>query len=479
MSADARRRALVSGGVAWATRMAQAVLSLGAAVVLARVLNPEAFGIFAMVVPVGVVSNQLAGQVIQTALLQRREFTQEEVSSFFWLSLRNNLWIAAGMVVAGVALAAFYREPRVIAVASAWAVITWLLTITTFQEALLKRALRFPVVMGAQFVGLVIGIVAAVCAAYRGAGYWSLPIQLLVMEVVRGVGVARASGWLPQRGHAGAGQATELRRSWRALAGFSLSTWLGDQPELMAVGRLGGAVPLGLYDTARRWARYPFEEPYLILGDLAVSGARVAGDAAAVARFLSRSVLATLTVSLPGIAFVGVSAPDLVPVVLGPQWTASVTLLRWLCIAAFASALCWLPLARGQSQQLLRWSVYVQLPVTLTAVLVGWWWGPTGVATSMAVASTLLVVPCAAVMSRAGGIAWRGLVGAAWRPVVTSLAAVAAVALADLGVAPVERLALAAMVFASAFLASWLALPGGVAQATAMARNLRTLATPG
>ena len=458
--------------------MAQAVLSLGAAIVLARILSPDAFGVFAMAVPLGVVANQVAGQAFQTTLLQREGLTNEEASDLFRFAVRINLGVAGAMAIAGVALAAFYREPRLPAVVVPWALITWLLTITTFQEALLKRSLRFPAVMLAQFVALVTGIAAAVGAAQAGAGYWALPIQLFVTEVVRALGVARASRWIPKRWTAGVGGADELRRSWRSVVGYSLTTWLADQPDLLAVGRVG-AHALGLYDTARRWARYPFEEPYLILGDLAVAGARGAGDPAAVQRFLTRTVMATLTLSLPAIAFVGATAPELVPVLLGAQWTDAIPLLRMLCVVAFAGALSrvayWIPLARGASSLLLRWTAFVQLPATVCAVLVGLRWGPMGVARALAVVTTLLVIPCFVMLTRAGSVRVWDLAGAVWRPVVASLAAAAAVLGVDAGQGPRNRLLLAFGVFLSAFVATWLLLPGGVAQARSMARNVRTL----
>lgn len=480
---ELRRQTFVSGGVAWLTRVVQAGLSLGAAVVLARLLTPDAFGVFAMVVPVGVVANQLAGQAFQVALLQRQELAPEETNSLFWFAVRVNLLIAALMVVASLILSAFYREPRVVGMASAWAAVTWFLTLTTFQEALLKRAMRFPAVMLSQFMGLVIGIASAIIAARLGAGHWALAVQLLVMEAVRAVGVAYASRWVPRK----AGNVSEgtlaLRRAWRALIGYKLASWVGDQPELLAVGRVGGAFTLGLYDTARRWAWYPFEEPYAILSDVAVAGARVAGDDAAKVRFLSRAILVTLSVSLPVIAYVAISAPDLVPVLLGDQWTGAVSFLKLLCVAAFMGALCrvsfWLPLSRSAPEVLLRWSALVQAPAILLAVIVGVRAGPLGVARGVAISTSLLVVPCFMVMARAGPLRLTGLLSAVWRPVVASIAAAAPVAVWQPGEHPWQRLLISSIVYGAGYLTVWVALPGGVGLAGSLARNLRTAGRSG
>ncbi|MBL0172134.1 MAG: alpha/beta fold hydrolase [Gemmatimonadaceae bacterium] len=265
--AEFRRRTIVSGFAVLVARISQALVSLGAAIVLARMLMPDDFGVFAMVVPLGIIATGLSGRCFQTALLQRPALTDADLGTFFRFAVRMNLFIAASMLAAGVALSRFFDEPRVTGVAAMWAALVFLLTLTTFQEALLKRRLLFPRITLVQLLALVLGVAAAVTAAWQGAGYWSLPIQLLVTEVTRAVGIFVLSDWRPRWvAHSAPDDITELRRAWRALGGLNLAAWLNDQPDLLAVGRVGGATVLGYYDTARRWSWYPFEESFLTVG---------------------------------------------------------------------------------------------------------------------------------------------------------------------------------------------------------------------
>ena len=485
--AERQRRTVIAGGTAWLTRMVQAVISLGTAIVLARLLTPDAFGVFAMVVPLGVVANQLAGQSFQTALLQRLGLTPDEVHDFFRFAIRANLAIAVLMVLAGFALAWFFDEPRVPAVAAAWALATWLLTITTFQEAMLKRELRFPVVMVSQLTGLVVGVASAITAAMLGAGYWALPLQVLVMEATRAAGVALTSRWAPWRRRSTTPsvsstfdpQPSTLISTWWSLVGFRLSTWINDQPELLAVGRIGGAFTLGLYDTARRWAWYAFEEPYVILTEVAVSGAR-GSDPAVMRRLLTGAMTATLAVSVPVIGFAGAAPDDVVLVLLGSQWLGAIPFLRLLCIAAAAGAvlrvLYWIPLARGMPGVLLRWSLFGQLPLTLIAVLVGSRWGPMGVATAMAIAWCAAVLPCGYIVLRNSPVGPQDVLGAAWRPLLATVVGIAGVlayrtlTILDGGL---ERLLIALSIFVVSFAAAWLMAPGGFSLVRTLSATLR------
>jgi PST family polysaccharide transporter len=463
-------------------RTAQAVLSLGAVVVLARLLTPNEFGVFAMVVPLGIIADSLAKTCFQTTLLQRRDLTEQDISAFFWFAARVNLLIVGGMVAVGFALARFYAEPRIGGVAAAWALLIYLLTLTSFQEGLLKRELRFPTVLLLQLAALVIGLAAAVTAAWRGAGYWSLPIQILVMDVSHAIGVFAVSSWRPQWTVDVNGQnVAEMRRSWRALVGLTLATWVNEQPDLVAVGRVGGAFVLGLYDTARRWSWYPFREPFLALTDLAVASlSRVHGDPERFRRVASRAILVMLTVSMPVIALVAVESPSVVHVLLGDKWQPAIPFLRLLCVVAFAGSLArvtqWIYLSQGNAGRLLRWSLFIQAPAVGVAVLAGLPWGPLGVTRSMAVMSSVLVLPGVAYGVRGTPLTFIDVMRVAARPALASLMAAAIVAVAG-GVLPndpgLRRLAASLSIYAAVFVIAWLGIPGGIADTRALASAFR------
>ena len=478
---ELRRRTILSGVVALAVRSAQAVLSLGAAIVLARLLSPADFGIFAMVVPLGVVATGIAAHGLQTTLLQRASLSDQDASTFFWMALRDNLGVAALMLAGGFALSWFYGEPRVIGVTAVWSALVGGLTLTSFQEALLKRQIRFPRVSVLQLVSLLLGIVAAVTAARRGAGYWALPLQLFVTEITRAIGIFLISGWRPGTSSPSArANAVEMQRSWRTLRGLALATWVAEQPDLVAVGRVGGAAGLGYYDVARRWSWYAFEEPFMALSDLAVASfSRVRTDEERFRSASSRGILTMLSVSMPLIAFAGAESASLVEVLLGRKWLPAVPYMQLLCIVSFVGALRrvsqWIPLASGHASRLLRWSLYVRTPTMVGAALLGLTRGTLGVAIAMVAAAVVLVLPEIYYTIRGSGVGFAGVLRAAARPSIASILAASTLLTVSsfIPLAPsVLYLTLAAGIFAMAFCTAWLMIPGGVSQARELANAL-------
>lgn len=475
------RRTVASGLVALLARTAHSAMLLGASLVLARLLTPADFGVFAMVAPLGSLGTEVGNQSFQTAVLQRPEANRADINAMFWFAARVNLLIATAVAAAGWGLASFYHEPRVIGVAAAWAAAIYLVTLTALQEAQLKRAMRFTEVSAVQLVSLAISVAVSIAAAARGAGYWALPIQVLVMEACRAIGIHSLSGWWPWRQNGPSpGSLAAMQRSWRALAGLRMATWINEQPDLAAVGRIGGASALGLYGTARRWARYPFDEPFIAISDVAVASlSRLSTEADRFNRFVTHGMSAMLTISLPAIALVGVEAPSVIRVLLGPQWALAVPFMQLLSVAALASALArtsqWICLARARTDRLLRWSLLVQAPVILLAVLLGWNWGPLGVAEAMAAAQVILAVPAIGYNVQGSTIGVGEALRAMGRPLIASLLAAAILIglgdrLPDSPGGP--RLALASVVYLVGYAGAWLAMPGGV---TAARETLATL----
>lgn len=471
--AELRTRSVRSGFIALTARGSQILLQLGSLVVLARLLTPEDFGVIAFVLPFAVLMNSISHNGLQSAVIHRETLEQDEVSALFWYAARMNLLASAGFAALGPLLAYFYDDPRVIPVAAAWAGVVYIASVSSVHEALLKRQLRFGTVMSLHIGALAVGTALALLLAFAGAGHWALFAQTAVMEVGRSGAVWLACGWRPSvtafRDRASSGSRA-LRSYWGNLAGYRVLSWLGDNPDRILVGALGGAGVIGLYDSARRWAWYPFAELFISLGDVAVASfSRVRADAPRYREMVRRALTPVLAACMPAIAFIFVEARATLLVLMGDQWVDAVPFLRLMCVAAFAGSISrvtmWLYLSTGETRRQLRFALWVQTPVTLAAVLLGVRWGAIGVSWGFMAANVLLVLPNVAYCIAATPLTMFDYARTVWRPFTASLAAAAALALAatwlpDSGARLVPYLLrLAAFLFV--FGAAWWALPGG------------------
>src|SRR5215472_16030692 len=126
-SGDLGRLALRGGIVSVATLYGNGVLQIIAAIVLARLLAPEDFGLFAIVTVLTSFASGLIDFGLGDATAQRSKITRSQISSLFWLSSGIGLAIATVVAACSPLIAWLYREPRLetIALYSAVTFILW------------------------------------------------------------------------------------------------------------------------------------------------------------------------------------------------------------------------------------------------------------------------------------------------------------------------------------------------------------------
>lgn len=492
--ADLRGHSVRSGVIAVSARAAQALLQLGAVVILARILTPADFGVIAYVVPLAVLALQVATGALQSAVIHREQLDQAQASRLFRQAAVINFAMTAVLAAVAPLIARFYDEPRVTAVTVAWAGIVYLASLAAIPEALLKRQLRFGLIMGAHVGSLALSTIIAIAAAFAGAGYWALFLQVSTTPLTRGAVVWFVSGWRPvRRGSQDAGVSGDeaavesgvlaMRRYWAGLAGFRVVSWAGDQLDRVLVGFTGSASALGFYDGARRWGWYPLTELIISLNDVAVSSFSRARERAEQYRsYVRNGLLPVLALPLPLIAFIFVAAEEVILVLLGDQWVEAAPFLRLMCVAAFIGAPArltpWLYLSLGQTSRQLRWAVF-QTIATVAALLVGMREGPIGVAAAFTAITCLLTWPAVAWAVQESPVTVRDIVRVVARPMIASLAAAAGLAAVRAGLTVTGplllRVAVEVAVFAVVFVLVWLILPGGLAAMRQAAGALREL----
>ncbi|MDQ6886946.1 MAG: lipopolysaccharide biosynthesis protein [Gemmatimonadota bacterium] len=470
---ELRTRSVRSGAVTVAARGVQMLVFLGSAMVFARLLTPSDFGVQAMVFPIAILVNNIANLGLQSAIIHREKLDARDANQMFWLALRANLAITGAMALLAPLLERFYHEPRVFGVTLLWAATIYGATLSAVQEALLKRQMRFGLVMKAQLAALVASVIVAVGAAVMGLGYWTLMIQVTVMELGRVAIMWVVCPWRPSRiarhdGEAGEGL-TALRRYWATLSGSRALSWLGDQFDRVMVGSIGGAAVLGLYDGARRWSGYAFQELFLSLSDVAVGGlSRLQHDADRYRAYLRNIFLPILSIAIPVMTFIFVDAREVLRVLLGDQWLNADGFVRVMCVWAIAGSLIklmqWVYMSRGDTDRQLRWTL-VSTPVNVIAVLIGARHGTFGVALWTAGSTCALAIPSLWNALRFSPVTVGECLLVFARPALASLAGGALLLAAgghlSVPLPALVSLMIRASIFGSGYVLAWLAIPGG------------------
>jgi O-antigen/teichoic acid export membrane protein len=364
------------------------------AVVLARLLGPREFGLAGMAVAFSALGQAFADAAVTSAVVQRRDLTDVDRSTAFWMSLGAG----AGLTLLGLAtsglVAGFFDESRVQALFAALSCGFLLAAVSALPSALLTRALDFRRLEICGVVGVVTGAVVAVAAAIRGAGAGAIVAQRLVSLAVTGALLWLATSWRPAP--------VFSRASLRALGGFGLHVlgsrlffYLQRNADNLLVGRVLGASALGTYALAYNLVLLPFTQLVDPLRSVLFPAfANIQADRARLGAIWLRSTRVLAAALLPAMLGLLVEAPDFVAVVLGRRWESAVVPMQVLAVVGMAQSLIGVNsvalTAIGRTGPLLRFSI-LTFVLSLVGFVVGVHWGLVGVAAGYLAANAVIV----------------------------------------------------------------------------------------
>jgi O-antigen/teichoic acid export membrane protein len=372
------------------------ILRVVSLMVLARLLQPNDFGLVGMVTAITGVLSLFRDFGLSAATVQRVSITNEQTSTLFWLNAFVGAVLTVLALASARAIGAFYHEPRLVGVTFIVAAGFLFNGFGVQHSALLQRQMRFTALATIELVSLVASTIVAIVFAMAGFGYWALAWMTLCAPVFSTIGLWVAARWVPGMPRRGAGIRSMLRFGGTVTLN-GLIIYLGSNFEKVLLGRFWGAEAIGIYGRAYQLIRMPIDSLNFAVGEVAFSAlSRLQGDQALLKRYFLRGYSLVLVLTLPITFGCALFAGDLIAVLLGPKWQSAAQIFRLLAptILAFAilNPMGWLMNAMGLVGRGLKIAL-VLAPVMIAGYAVGLPYGPKGVAISYSVVMILATVP--------------------------------------------------------------------------------------
>lgn len=393
---DLTRRALVGGVFAGTAQMSRLAIQIATTAILARLLSPAEFGVVAMVLPFVALIQLFQDAGLGNVTLHRPDLTNEQVGGLFWVNV--GIGIAASAVLAGLSplVAAFYGRPELVAPTIAYAAILIPATAAVQHRALMQRGFRFRALAGIDISIQLLAAAVAVAMAWGGAGYWSLIGQAATLALAQHPPLWAILRWHPGRPR-GLASIRHLIRAGGEITGFNLMNFFARNIDNVAIGRVWGEAPLGLYSRAYNLMLAPIAQINGPVGTVAIPLlSRLAADPARYRATFRRILEHVLLATQPGVVVLIVEAEAVVRLLLGADWLAAVPILQALAFAALTQPINnttgWLFISQGRSADLLRWG-FRGAPLHVAAIAAGLPWGAHGVAIAYAAVDVLVVTP--------------------------------------------------------------------------------------
>ena len=304
-----------------------------------RLLDPSDYGLMTMASILTAYLQMFSGLGLGAGIVQREEVTDEELDAVFWLSLGVGSALGALAVALAYPTSWIFHEPRVIPVTQLIGFLFFISGVSTVPYGILSRRLELRKIAEANAIATLVSSALSVYWAANGYGVYTLILTNLALNGLKTLLYFRASRWLPRLRYSSNDVRPHL--SYGMYLGLSsASLRLFQQLDRLVVGRVFGALQLGIYGNAMTVASMPLDKIWPLYQQIAFplfSRLQATRSECFEAYLnLGKHYLVVMTPAYLGIMVV---APDLVQVALGAKWLPMVPLLQIFCGVKILEAL--------------------------------------------------------------------------------------------------------------------------------------------
>lgn len=393
---DLTGRSTRGGAVTIASQGLKFFTSMGATILLARLLTPSDYGLIGMVAVVTGFVSMFKDMGLSMATIQKEEINAQQISTLFWINVLLSVAVMLLTVVIAPGVAWFYGEPRLKLITMGFSLVLLVGGLTAQHEALVRRQMRFAALAFLEIVSLIIGIVVAIGLAWYGARYWALVASQLAQALTYAVGIWLVCGWRPGMPVRSSG-VRAMFAFGSNLTGFHLINHFARNLDNMLIGRFWGSAPLGLYAKAYQLLLLPIEQINSPIAAVAVPAlSRLTHSPERYRKAYLRILEKIAMVTMPGMAFMIATSDWIVALVLGPKWMGVSPIFALLGIAGLVQPILntagWLYITQGRTRQMFHFGL-IGSTIIIISIVAGLPWGPIGVALVYSTTFVFIVTP--------------------------------------------------------------------------------------
>ncbi len=358
-----------------------------AQIVLARLLSPEDFGIWAMVLLWTTLSALFKDTSIAQVLVQRGLDDQKRVNAVYSLGVNISVGMFVLQSVAGYPLSQFLGVPILWPLTACTGLVFLISAGTGSHAAVMQQQIRFKEIAICDLIASLARLGGCLTCALYGGGVWAFAAGELAAALTDSLLKRWLSGYrftyqlIPDLA-----AIRQVQGYISSIVGINLAVQANTNGDNLIIGRLLGAQSLGYYNVAYQLAMLPVfalsqinRVSFSVLSSLDKPSKQVY-----VCQALE--LYAILSAPIYGVAFV--LAPVLIPWLYGPAWSAAILIFQLVILFAYARGFMGIlgtalnALDRPDTNAAINWAL---VPLSIPSYLLGaWLGGTTGVAIAVA-----------------------------------------------------------------------------------------------
>lgn len=384
----------VTSNLFWrlAERFGAQGVTLLVSLILARLLDPEVYGIIALVTVITSILQTFLDGGFSVALIQKKDADDLDFSSVFYFNVVFGIVLYLLLFFTAPLIARFYKMPDLTPVIRVLGLTLFLFSLKGVQQAYVSRNMMFKKFFFATLGGTVGAAVIGILLAYFGFGVWALVAQYLFNMLVDTVILWFTVKWRPKRCFSLKRLKALLSFGWKMLVSVLLDTVYNDLRQLI-IGKMYTASDLAFYNQGQKYTSAATSNINSSIDSVLLpTMSNAQDDIDTVKNMTRRAIRVSTYLIMPMMMGIAVCAEPLVRLVLTEKWLPCVPYMRIFCFtyAFFPVHTANLNAIKALGRSDLFLKLEIAKKVYNTAILLAtMWWGPMIMAYSMLFTSVL------------------------------------------------------------------------------------------
>lgn len=352
-----------ASGMVWTAlqKYSTMFISFISGIILARLLTPYDYGCIGMLSIFMVLAETFIDGGFGSALIQKKQPTQEDYSTIFWWNIGMAVLMYAILFVSAPAIARFYNIPLLSDVLRVQGLVLFIYAFNIVQRNQLRKRLNFKVLSIVTIITSVTSLSVTIFMAYSGYGVWALVAANMISSAIPAIVFWFFVKWRPIW--------IFSKKSFKELFSFGVYMFLtnlinqfSSKLGRLMIGKLYSPVILGYYSKAAGTEELASRSISSIMTQVTYPlYVQVQDDMVAMRNMIKRLTMTLSYVTFPMIFILMLCAKPIFILLYSDRWLQSVPYFQVLCLIGLSSCLQSVntqPIAAiGKSKTMFLWTL--------------------------------------------------------------------------------------------------------------------------
>ncbi len=296
------------------------ILQIVSLVVFARLLSPDDFGMFAILMIFVGFLDMFTDMGTSAALIHIEKPSDKLLSSVFYFNIFVGLVLCVTLILLSNPISVFFENPQLTELLQIISITFILTSFGVVQKALYQKKLEFKHLTLIEVFSKLVAVIVGVSSVLLGLGVYSLLIQTLTNSFVLTVLIWVYSVWRPMKYFS----ISDIKNIWgytANLTAFNFINYFARNTDNFLIGKFLGSSALGVYSLAYKIMLYPLQNiSNVLLRILFPAFSQIQNDNKKFKKVYLRIIFYIAIITFPLMAGLIATADIFVDVLFGDKW---------------------------------------------------------------------------------------------------------------------------------------------------------------